>query len=463
MKRQEFLKNILGLSTGAAVVAGSVSMVGCKDYTRAEYDENKKAGWENWSGLQTCNPKEILAPRNEQELSEIITKSDKVRFVGSGHSFMPLVPTDHVLVSLDAMSVVVSHDQAAKTATIQSGIKLSSLTRALAKVNQGIISMPDVDYQSWGGATATGTHGTGKDLSALHAYIKSLKLVTAEGELIECDENNNADYFQAAKVSLGSLGAITECTIQNRDLYKLHRKVYFKPLEYVLENGDKFFEENNNFELYYLPHSAYCLLISHNEYEGELETRAASEDEDGLKDLKMARDYLAASPMIRKWVLGLFIDEEKLVEDYKDEYYKLVSQPRVTKFNESEYHIPKENGLECFGKICKKMDTMKENYFPIEFRVIKQDDAWLSPFYKRDCHSIAIHADAKESYEYLISEFGPIFKEYDGRPHWGKLNDVTAKEFAKLYPKWDDFLEVRAKCDPKGKLLNDYLKKIMIG
>ena len=38
---------------------------------------------------------------------------------------------------------------------------------------------------------------------------------TSNNAITPNDENKNADLFQAAKVSLGSLGAITELTIQN--------------------------------------------------------------------------------------------------------------------------------------------------------------------------------------------------------------------------------------------------------
>ena len=37
---------------------------------------------------------------------------------------------------------------------------------------------------------------------------------------------------------------------------------------------------------------------------------------------------------------------------------------------------------------------------------------------------------------------------------------LTKDDFKKAYPRWDDFLAVRQKCDPQGKLLNEYLKTI---
>ncbi len=42
----------------------------------------------------------------------------------------------------------------------------------------------------------------------------------------------------------------------------------------------------------------------------------------------------------------------------------------------------------------------------------------------------------------------------------GKLNTLKADDFAALYPRWNDFLEVRAGLDPEGKFLNPYLKDV---
>ncbi len=75
--------------------------------------------------------------------------------------------------------------------------------------------MPDIDQQSLGGLLATATHGTGAGLMSLSGYIEGLTLVSARGEAFECSQHRHPDLFQAAKVSLGSLGFVTEVTLQN--------------------------------------------------------------------------------------------------------------------------------------------------------------------------------------------------------------------------------------------------------
>jgi FAD/FMN-containing dehydrogenase len=53
-----------------------------------------------------------------------------------------------------------------------------------------------------------------------------------------------------------------------------------------------------------------------------------------------------------------------------------------------------------------------------------------------------------------------LFVDFGGRPHWGKIHTRDAAFFRSAYPKFDDFLQVRAKHDPSGVFLNDHLKKV---
>lgn len=462
MERRDFLKNTTKTIAGAAFIPAVVSTVTSCDYTSNEIP-TEKAKWQNWSGLQRCNPQEIVSPANEDELAEILKKSKKARIVGTGHSFMPLVPTDYTLVNIDQFSGLVSHNNEKMTATIKAGSKLSQISRDLDEIGQAIYSLPDIFYQSLAGSISTATHGTGKKYGALHHYIESLKLMTPKGELLECSTTKNSDLFRAAKVSLGALGVITEITLKNRKSYNLHRKVTVYKIEELLEKAPEYFEKYDHFELYYIPGTGASLAVSHELIDDDIKSKPRKTgDEDGLKDLKLARDLLSWSPYLRGKALEIFFSFGQVIDEAKDKSWRVLSQPRVTKFNESEFHVDSSQGIKCLKEVISKIDKIKDAYFPLEFRWIKGgDDAWLSPFqgHPESC-SISIHADATERYKYLIDDFYPIFKKYEARPHWAKLNKLKTEDFAQLYPKFNDFNELRNQIDPQGKLLNDYLKGI---
>ena len=64
-------------------------------------------------------------------------------------------------------------------------------------------------------------------------------------------------------------------------------------------------------------------------------------------------------------------------------------------------------------------------------------------------------------YEPYFREIEKIFREVDGRPHWGKLHFRTAADLAPSFPRWDDFQAVRDRLDPDRTFSNAYVKKVL--
>jgi FAD-linked oxidoreductase len=417
--------------------------------------------WKNWSGIQGCTPKALETPGNEAELAVVLRKAGAggARCVGAGHSFTALVPTDATLISLDRMAGIVSTDTQAQTATLHAGTRLAQLSRQLDTQGFGLRNLPDIDAQSFAGAIATATHGTGKDLPALHADVVGLRLMTPNGEVLECSTDRNPDLLAAARVSLGSLGVITQTTVRVLPAFNLHRRVFLKPLQAMLDEAPALAEKHRNFEFYYLPFTGYAAGITNDLYTGADTVQPPSADEDMLRDLRRLRDWLGWFPSLRRWVASKLIDGEQ-TEEAKNRSWKLLSTQRPTKFNETECHVPRADGIACVREVIAALERRNDVFFPLEFRFIKGDDAWLSPFHQRDSCSIAVHAAQGEPYDYLLSEIGPIYRKYQGRPHWGKLHDLKAPQLAALYPRWKDFLALRAQLDPDGRMLNPYLRQL---
>lgn len=53
-----------------------------------------------------------------------------------------------------------------------------------------------------------------------------------------------------------------------------------------------------------------------------------------------------------------------------------------------------------------------------------------------------------------------VFQHHGGRPHWGKMHNMTSDKLRTAYPKFNDFLSVRSKLDPDEMLVNGYLRRL---
>lgn len=418
--------------------------------------------WQNWSGLQRCEAAWLLPTSEEQLAASLPALQGPIRCVGAGHSFTALVPTPGTLISLDRLSGIVEVDKAAMTVRVKAGTRLGTLARELDAQGLALHNQPDIDVQTLAGALSTGTHGTGLTLPALHAEVQALRLLTPQGELKEASRLKEPELFDAARVSLGALGVITEYTLRVRPRYMLRRKVWLERTESLLERAPTLARESRHFELYVLPFTGYAAGITHIEVPPGAPERPHSADENVLADLQKLRDWLGRWPQLRRWAAAKLIDPAQ-TEHALDWSHKLLSTARPTRFNETEYHLPREQGLPCLRAVVAQLEKRNEVFFPLEFRWVRADHAWLSPFFERDSCSVAVHAKAGEAHDYLLGEIGPIFQRHGGRPHWGKLHMLGARELAALYPRFKDFQQLREQLDPRGRLLNSHLQQIFAG
>lgn len=451
-------RSVLQLLVSAAIVGG-----GLAPGARANSAErsSRVLPWRNWSGSQECLPRARVAPSSLSELQEIVaTASGTIRPVGAGHSFTPLVPTDGTIVSLARMSGLVSHNPELKQATVLAGSRLGDIGAPLEEVGQALINMPDIDQQALAGCLATATHGTGAEIGCMSTFVKALQIVDAKGDVIECSETHNQDIFQAAKVSLGSLGIVTQVTLQNVEPYRLRRESVWQGFEELLEAAEQMAASHRNFEFYYIPFTGMGFSDVHDLTDEAIGSTQKLDSNDAVHDLKTARDWLESWPRLRELLLGSYLKSlhgEVSIESS----WKNYASERNVRFNEMEYHLPREHGLQALREVRAALESQHhEVFFPIEVRYVKGDDIWLSPFYQRDTCSIAVHRYFDEDFEPYFKTLEPIFRKYQGRPHWGKLNTLSTQDFRELYPRWEDFSKVRRELDPQGRFLNPYLRSL---
>ena len=449
----------------SALVAAAVGSAAAPPALGSTGQERKKTGrklpWRNWSGSQRCVPDARKAPASIAELQELVRSSKGViRPVGAGHSFTALVPTDGTIVSLARMGGLVSHDPAALQATVKAGTRLGDLGQPLEDIGQALINMPDIDEQTLAGCLATATHGTGTGIGCMSTFVRGLQLMDARGELIDCNPRQNPELFEAALVGLGSLGILTEVTLQNEASYRLRRETRWRPLDEILEVADTEADQHRSYEFFYVPFSGMGFTDAHDYTDEPIAATETLDSNEATEDLKLARDYLQWSPKLRELILGSFmrsLDDEVIVESS----WKNYASERNVRFNEMEYHLPREHGIQALREIREALETRHhEVFFPIEARFVQGDDIWLSPFYGRDTMSIAVHRYFNEDFEPYFRTLEPILRKYQGRPHWGKLNTLGKEELRALYPRWDDFVAVRREIDPQGRFLNDYLRTL---
>jgi len=215
--------------------------------------------WKNWSGAVSCRPHALALARDEAELAAIVhvaaREGHTLRPLGSGHSSSELCATDGVLLSLARWTGIESVDPEERTATVRAGTVLHDLGHELHAHGLALHNLGDIDRQALAGALSTGTHGTGVTLGNLASAVTALRLVTADGEIVElrAGRADDRDLLRAARVSLGVLGLLSTVSLRVAPAFRLHERVWRTSLDEALANLDEWVSSHRHFELFYFP------------------------------------------------------------------------------------------------------------------------------------------------------------------------------------------------------------------
>ena len=425
--------------------------------------------WSNWSGGVKCRPKTVFAPANEIDLAGAIRSAEgPVRAPGSGHSFTPVCASDGLLLDLAAFSGLKSLSFDPPTATILAATPLWAIGPELHTKGLALKNMGDIDRQTLGGVVGTGTHGTGRTLGSVSGDVAGFRVVIADGGVLNCSAQENSEIFLAGRVALGMLGVMTEISMSVRPRYRLVEDDFILSLDELFEKLDGFVANNRHFEFFWFPYSDVAVCKSLNESDKpapeprnaeEMHRRGARYD-GGSRLFAGINEMLPYMPFLLKASHGLFSRFMSTPAKVRWSHEAFPS-PRPVRFNEMEYAVPIAKGADCVREVVAEIRRKRINTgFPIEFRTVTADDIWLSPFYRRDSATIAVHQYHKVDTGRLFSACETIFRAYEGRPHWGKRHNRAREELVGLYPAFERFCSLRRELDPTGKFLNPYLRSL---
>jgi FAD/FMN-containing dehydrogenase len=386
--------------------------------------------WSNWAGNVSCEPAVRIDAASEADVVAALRDAEArglgVRVAGSGHSFSPLVATDGALLSLDGLAGIARHEPDARRVWVRAGTKLAALGRALHALGLAQENLGDVDVQALGGALATGTHGTGRTLPNLSARVSGVRLLLADGSLRVVRAEDAPERLAAARVSLGALGVVTAVRLDCVPAYRLHERTLRMPIDACLADMAERSAESRHHEFFWYPSRDLA------------ETKT-------IEPTELAPEAVAGRRYER---IGWS--------------HEILPSVRELRFVEMEYALPAESGPACFRAVRERMRQRHPDVaWPVEYRWVRGDDAWLSPAHGRDTVTLSLHQGAELPWQDFFADLEPLLRAHGGRPHWGKRHGLAAAELAPLYPRFEDFRRARAELDPKGRFLNEHLRSVL--
>ncbi|WP_307024435.1 FAD-binding protein [Arthrobacter globiformis] len=413
----------------------------------------------NWAGNLRYAAAEVQEPATVAELQGLVAGAQKLRALGSRHSFNRIADTTGTLVSLEHLEPAIQVDPAKMTVTVSGGTRYGTLAAELQRQGYALHNLASLPHISVAGAVATATHGSGDRNGNLATAVAGLELVTADGGILT--SRRGEPDFDGMVVGLGALGIVSSLTLDIEPTFRLSQTV-FEDLEWdqVLENFDD------------VTSSAYSVSLFTDWSGGRigqawLKSRTEDESAPPLRNgffggtpAKEPRHPIAGVP-------GTTCTQQLGVPGpWSDRlaHFRMEFTPSKGDELQSEYLVPREHAVDAIQAMRKLSHLVTPLLLVSEIRTMAADSLWLSPNYGTD--SIGLHLTWRQdqpAVEAVLPVIEAELAPLGARPHWGKLFDGGASRLAPLYPRFADFKALADRLDPEGKFRNDFLDTKVFG
>src|SRR5689334_22974884 len=172
----------------------------------------------NWARNIVFTPSRFERPNRVEQVQELVAGAERVRVLGTGHSFSDVAATDGLLLNLADLPLRVDVDRASSTVLVSAGARFGDLMGPLNDAGLALHNTGSLPHISVAGACATGTHGSGLQSRVLAAGVRALTLVTADGELLAV-EREMGEEFAGWVLALGRLGIVVDLTVDVVDAF----------------------------------------------------------------------------------------------------------------------------------------------------------------------------------------------------------------------------------------------------
>jgi alditol oxidase len=419
------------------------------------------AGLTNWAGNLVYTAARLHEPRSIEELQEIVRNTRPLRVLGSRHSFNDIADTAGHLISLLQMPRVFDLDSAARTLTIDGGVRYGELCGPLHAAGFALHNLASLPHISVAGACATATHGSGEHSGNLATAVSALEVVTADGERVVFARDRGPDAFNGAVVSLGGLGVVTELTLEVQPTFQMRQDLYEDlSLAEAVDHFDEIASSADSVSLFTEGHGPLFEQVW-------LKRRVPEHDAfEPPPDLFGATRATVPIHPIRRMPADACTEQLGVAGPWHERlpHFRMDFMPSSGAELQSEYLIPRQFAVEALLAI----EDVRERFAPVlqvsEVRTIAADELWMSTAYDRP--SVAFHFTWQPDWDavrVVLPAIEDALGPFEPRPHWGKLFTMSPEAVRASYEKLPRFAALLDQYDPNGTFRNAFLDRYIFG
>jgi FAD/FMN-containing dehydrogenase len=418
----------------------------------------------------------IAVPKTVDEIRQLVRahRSLPISIGGARHSMGGQIATEGALfIDMREMNRIVAFSPDKRTITVEAGIPWRKIQEAIDPHDLSLKIMQSYANFTVGGSLSVNAHGRYVGQGSLIGSVQSIKVVLADGDLVEASRSKNSEVFYGCIGGYGGLGIIVEATLDLVENQKVERGV--RKLR-VNEYKDFFFKDirTSNTAVFHnadLYPPAYDTVMSI--------TWSATDRPVTVPDRLMPiqshywgdiLEYLWISEMpFGKELRSHIVDPLRLRGDsivwrnYEASYDARQLEPfsrTHSTYVLQEYFVPVERFEEFVSKMAGIFTRHHVNVINVSIRHAQKDPESMLAWAKEESFAFVVYykqgveRDEKAEVGIWTRELIEAALSVGGSYYLPYQIHATEEQFHRAYPRAEEFFALKRKVDPEYRFRN---------
>lgn len=405
---------------------------------------------QNWAGCYTYAAQRLHHPETVAQAQQLVAGADRIRALGSRHSFNDLADSPGELISLAAVAPQIEIDSQRQVVQVGAGVRYGDLAEELHRNGWALRAMASLPHIAVAGAIATATHGSGDDVGCLATDVVAMELIGPDGDLVLLAEGD--PRLDGAAVGLGALGVLTRVWLRIEPTYEITQSVINDvPWDHVLAHYDR------------ITASAYSVSIF-TRWDKDEADQVWFKSRQGRVSLPVGTPATRTQHPVRS-VDPANATAQGVPGPWQDRlpHFRMGFSPSSGAEIQAEYLLPRQ----YLAEAVQQLRALGPQLAPVtqicELRTVAADGLWLSMAYDRPTVGVHFTFDRRpDQVRQVLALVEQALAPYRARPHWGKWFTHDAEQLDELYPRLEDFRQLVRSFDPQGTFHNAFLQRTVM-
>ncbi len=175
---------------------------------------------------------QVVVPKTVDEVRELVRTHRGPISIGGGHFSMGGQTASEKTLHLDMRGLhrILAFSPETKSITVEAGITWRAIQETIDRSNLSLKIMQSYANFTVGGSLSVNVHGRYVGQGPLIGSVKAIKVVLADGQLVEATPTERPELFFGCIGGYGGLGVIVEATLELDENRRVERSVQKMPV-----------------------------------------------------------------------------------------------------------------------------------------------------------------------------------------------------------------------------------------